>query len=85
MQPNKYRKVATVEAMQVTGESRPDVVAWIQREAGVAMVTERGVAVSTLEGVIEYADGWWVLRNEPGEFYGIAADRFESTYVKENG
>ncbi len=85
MQPHRYRKVATVEAMQVTGESRPDVVAWIQGEAGVAMVTERGVAVSTLEGVIEYADGWWVLRNETGEFYGITADRFESTYVKENG
>lgn len=85
MQAQRYRKVATVEAMQVTGESRADVVAWIQANTGVAMVTERGVAVSTLEGVIEYADGWWVLRNEPGEFYGITAERFETTYEKENG
>ncbi len=53
MRAQRYRKTATVEAMQVTAESRADVVAWVQGEGGVAMVTERGVAVSTLEGVIE--------------------------------
>lgn len=77
-----YRKVATIDAVKLTLENRDEVVRWVRAGGTDAEVTERGVAVHTLEGPIDYGLDYWIVKNETGEFYGILDDRFTTTYVQ---
>lgn len=81
----KYRKTAPVEAVQLTQESRDDVVDWITSNGAMAWASGVGITIETLEGPIDYGLFYWIVRNETGEFYGVADDRFVVTYTLVEG
>lgn len=87
-EPKRYRKTATIEAIQLTDDSYSEVVQWVRGHGHTVVevpdgtYTGKGLSIITLEGRIFYPLGYWIARNPDGEFYGIDAEIFSRTYAE---
>ncbi len=83
MEAKQYRKKPVViDAVQLTEENRAEVARWIEVGGGtvVSPWSVLGLEVSTIEGDMLAAWGWWVIRGVQGEHYPCKPDIFEATY-----
>lgn len=75
----RFRKLPVeVEAVQWTGENRDELDAFAGR------VIEESVPgylrIGTLEGLMSFWTGWYVIKGVEGEFYACKPSIFEKTY-----
>ena len=81
----RYRKTATVEAVQITEENRNEIMGLINSwNVRVNPMTRRmeSVTIDTLEGAMHALPGYWVMRGVQGELYFCRDDIFQATYEK---
>jgi hypothetical protein len=92
--PTRYtKKPVTIEAMQVTDDSKQDVAAWIidgggdvevmspyiMRQGGIE--TTHAFQVKTLEGFMWAKYGDYIIKGIQGEFYPCKPDIFADSYT----
>lgn len=73
----QYRKKPVViEAIQLTEDSRPDVMAFVPAD----LSEDGGLTIHTLEGSLHASLNDWIIKGVQGEFYPCKPDIFEATY-----
>jgi hypothetical protein len=95
--PRRFRKKPVViEAIQYTGNNRCDVVEFLANRCEDYIVPLDGFTsiekpelhvfglIYTLEGVMNFVAGDWIIRGVKGEFYPCKPDIFAATYEEEN-
>jgi len=77
--PQKCRKIAIVEAFELTRDNFDEVNAWT---GGKMHIRESGaIVIDTLEGVMEnIIPGDFIMKGVAGEFYRCARQQFLDTY-----
>lgn len=77
--PYYRKKPVPVEARQYTGDNFIELQDW--SEDNVAMDDDsNNVFVATLEGLMFFDEGDYVIKGVHGEFYPCQKDIFEETY-----
>lgn len=77
--PYYRKKPIPVEAHQYTGDNFIELQNW--SEDSVAMDDDsNNVFVATLEGLMFFDEGDYVIKGAHGEFYPCKGDIFEETY-----
>lgn len=77
--PYYRKKPVPVEARQYTGDNFIELRNW--SEGNVAMDDDlNNVFVATLEGLMFFDEGDYVIKGVHGEFYPCKGDIFEETY-----
>ena len=77
--PYYRKKPIPVEARQYTGDNFIELQDW--SEDSVAMDGDsNNVFVATLEGLMSFDEGDYVIKGVHGEFYPCKGDIFEETY-----
>lgn len=77
--PYYRKKPVPVEARQYTGDNFIELQDW--SEDNVAMDDDsNNVFVATLEGLMFFDEGDYVIKGVHGEFYPCKGDIFEETY-----
>lgn len=77
--PYYRKKPVPVEAHQYTGDNFIELQNW--SEGSVAMDDDsNNVFVATLEGLMFFDEGDYVIKGVHGEFYPCKGDIFEETY-----
>lgn len=81
------KKPIEVEAVQLVGlENADEILEWVCDNGGHAelvygpLADWLGVSIFTLEGTMEAAPGWWVVRGVEGEFCPCKPSVFDATY-----
>jgi hypothetical protein len=78
------KKPVVIEARQLTRENMPELMEWCGgmswRSQGSAIT---GIMITTLEGYLHAAFGYWIIKGVKGEFYPCKPDIFEATYTSE--
>lgn len=84
----KFRKKPVViEAIQMPAHENnewllhlKDVMAFTKDHDGTRQITEVGLEIHTLEGVMTASPGDWIIRGVKGEYYPCKPGIFEATY-----
>lgn len=77
--PYYRKKPVPVEARQYTGDNFIELQNW--SEGNIAMDDDsNNVFVATLEGLMFFDEGDYVIKGVHGEFYPCKGDIFEETY-----
>lgn len=79
--PLYAKKPVRVAAMQVTPDSRYDVMAWINNNGGLYCCDPNGLYIQSLEGRMFCPWGSYVVMGlRHREFWVVRGDIFEETY-----
>jgi hypothetical protein len=71
------KKPVVVEAVQFTGQNFEEIGEFTKELA--KKIADVG-AIETLEGVMTFHPGDWIIKGVKGEFYPCKPDIFEATY-----
>jgi len=79
------KKPIVVEAMQVTGENRREILRFVyptisEDAIKAAEILRLPVIIETLEGDMRAAPGDYIIKGVRGEFYPCKPDIFEASY-----
>lgn len=80
----RYRKTATVEALQLIEENLDEMSGWVDGR----VVLWRGdgelltAVVTTPEGTLHASPGDYIIKGICGEFYPCAGEIFEASYTE---
>jgi len=79
--PKKYRKKpVTIEAMELRHDLQRPCIDWMTNNGTGAVASPTGIAIPTLEGVMQASFGDFIIRGVKGEFYACKPDIFAATY-----